>query len=65
MSGSVRIRIYKRAATQLGVAEATLLDVPIVTSNWSQRDWRALEHLERIAGADPAPASAPDGDSHA
>lgn len=51
MSGQLRVRIVKRvAAGSLGVAEITLIDVPLDPEHWTKTDEAALERLERLAG---------------
>lgn len=42
----IRIRLVKTVATPLGVAEITLLDVPLDQRKWTKRDDQALERLE-------------------
>lgn len=44
----LRVRIVKRCVTSLGVAEVTLLDVPLDPAAWTKRDDADLNRLEAL-----------------
>lgn len=45
----IRVKLYKRLSTPLGMAEVTLLDTPLDPAHWSKRDEAALDRLETYA----------------
>ena len=53
-SGALRTRIVKRVVTPLGIAEVTLLDVPLDPAAWTKRDDQALDRLEELVTPDDA-----------
>ena len=47
-SAALRARIVKRTVTPLGIAEVTLLDVPLDPAAWTKKDDQQLDRLEDL-----------------
>lgn len=52
----LRLKLYKKVPTPLGMAEVTLLDVPLDPKKWTKRDDRALDRLDERIRSRPSRA---------
>lgn len=50
-SRTLRTRVVKQVVTTLGIAEITLLDVPLDPRAWNRDEERQFESLERMVAS--------------